>query len=131
MAKRPTAPRKRVSLICCVITVTPPIPRQRRFQPRPPRHGDDQLWVASWKVLAPVTSTGDVGAAHPDPASCNVTLYEMCARDWGGQVRRGDVVLLQGESEAPRRRHVMCGLARQRLLRATNQHAVPTTVHVT
>lgn len=86
---RRSAPRKRVSLICCVITVNPPIPRQRRFQSRAPGQ-TDELWIASWKVLAPA-------AGVADPASCTVTLYESCARDWGGAVRRGDVVLLQGK----------------------------------
>lgn len=97
---RRSVPRKRVSLICCVITVNPPIPRQRRFQSRAPGQ-TNELWVASWKVLAPPSGDG-----AQDPASCTVTLYESCARDWGGVVRRGDVVLLQGESG----RHVISGL---------------------
>lgn len=80
--------RRRVSVVCCVMSVESPIQFQKRNQ------GYSTGWRASWQVSVP--SNSDKNA----PASCEVMLWDDCARDWGGSVRKGDVVFLQGEHTA-------------------------------
>lgn len=45
------------------------------------------MWIASWDVLAPGGNA---------PAAAKVKLWDECAREWGGTVRKGDVILLEG-----------------------------------
>lgn len=73
------------------MSVDAPVKRQRR---KPgPRGRRDDLWIASWRVSAP----GGREDSYSEPVSCNVKLWDECARDWGGMVRKGDAVLLEGE----------------------------------
>lgn len=84
--------RKRISVMCCVMSVDAPVRRQRRKPGPRGRMGD--VWIATWRVSAP----GTRGDSLSDPVSCDVKLWDECARDWGGRVRKGDVVLLEGKS---------------------------------
>lgn len=54
----------------------------------------DDIWIATWRVAA----RGTRGESLPDPVSCDVKMWDECARDWGGGVKKGDVILLEGES---------------------------------
>lgn len=80
---------KRITLLCCVMAVESPIQRQRRKSGV--RAGE--LWIATWRISAPAGKSDSLS----EPVSCEVKLWESCARDYGGRLRKGDVVILEGE----------------------------------
>ena len=75
--------RQIVSCIICVVGVESVKLVRRKEEREKGREGT--LWMGKWDVIAP---EGEV--------SCEVTLWEQCAADWGtDRIRKGDVVLLE------------------------------------
>ncbi|BEJ14042.1 hypothetical protein CspHIS471_0312160 [Cutaneotrichosporon sp. HIS471] len=66
------------------MSIDAPVSRQRRRAGPGGRMG--VMWIASWDVLAP---------GQGEPVAAKVKLWDECARDWGGIVRKGDVILLE------------------------------------
>lgn len=77
----------------CVMAVDTPVLRQRKEEKA--RGQEGTLWIGGWRITAPPVE----GSKGSGEVSCTVKLWEGLAREWGdGKVRRGDVVLLEGES---------------------------------
>ncbi|BEI83209.1 hypothetical protein CcaverHIS002_0310770 [Cutaneotrichosporon cavernicola] len=66
------------------MNIDAPVSRQRRRVGPGGRMG--VMWIASWNVLAP---------GQGEPVAAKVKLWDECAREWGGIVRKGDVILLE------------------------------------
>ncbi len=81
----------------CVMAVETPVLRQRK-EKKAGREGT--LWIGGWQITAPPDGDEEV--------SCNVKLWDNCAREWGDdKVRKGDVVLLEsGSLHLPNSRNV-------------------------
>ena len=93
--KMPDDPSSFINVIVCVTSVEAPVIRQRKEERAAGREGT--LWISKWCVVVPPEA--GVDANESDEVGCDVKLWEECAREWGsGKVRRGDVVLLQGQS---------------------------------
>ncbi|ODN90761.1 hypothetical protein L198_06077 [Cryptococcus wingfieldii CBS 7118] len=91
--------QKRYTLIVCIVSVDSAVERQRKANQGPRSRGigteGGTFWVGKWSITSP-----PVGA---DPEmSCDVKLWDQCARQWGDEkLKRGDVVLLENVELKP------------------------------
>lgn len=102
IATSPGVPAQRCSVIVCVVSVEPTAQRQRKEEKA--RGAEGTLWIGGWKVVGPPSLRGGAvgGDAEADEVSCEVKLWDGIAREWDGQVRRGDVILLESELRCDR-----------------------------
>jgi len=96
----------KISVIICVTATSPPVVRRKKEERA--RGQDGSLWVAKWDVVAPAAAAG-IGKSgvraggnrnEHEEVGCEVILWDKCAQDFGEVVRRGDVVLLEGQLDS-------------------------------
>lgn len=87
--------RKSISCMVCVLSVEAPKALQRKAIRG--RAQQEELHLAKWEVVGPPIQEGGKESSMVD-----VKLWDGCALEYGDDVRRGDVVLLDSTLSRPR-----------------------------
>ncbi|WVQ72066.1 hypothetical protein IAR50_001610 [Cryptococcus sp. DSM 104548] len=92
--------QERYTLIVCIVSVDAAVERQRKAiqgysRGMGNRTEGDTFWVGKWSITSP-----PVG--RDSEMSCDVKLWDKCAREWGDErLKRGDVLLLENVELKP------------------------------
>lgn len=89
-APRPSSENHSITCLVCVLSVEPLKALPRRTAAR--RGQAEELWFAKWEAVGPPLQGGSKETSVVD-----IKLWDEAAREYGDQVRRGDVVLLERE----------------------------------